>query len=131
MSGSGYWLLVAVLTIFGALTGFTIGIPFLLLGIVLAVLAPYRHRRRVFWPPVIAVPAFVLGFVLVAPLGCTATGTAPGEPAARHTVCSNAIGIDYSGPGSYNPSLMPALLAGMATALVGAVVARLVLRQYR
>lgn len=72
-----HWVLVAVLVIFGFLTGFSIGMPFLLLGIVLAVLAPCRHRRSVFWPPVLAVPALVAGYLLVAPLGCTATTTSP------------------------------------------------------
>lgn len=123
-----YWVLVAALVVFGFLTGFSIGMPFLLLGIVLAVLAPCRHRRSVFWPPVLAVPALVAGYLLVAPLGCTATTTSPGGRAEVRTVCTNVVGVDYSGFGNYNPSLLPALLVGGAAAVVVAVMARLVLR---
>jgi hypothetical protein len=45
-----------------------------------------------------------------------------------HTVCTNAVGVDYSGFGNYNPSLLPALLVGGAAAVVVAVVTRRVLR---
>ena len=125
-----YWVLVVVLVMFGVLTGFSIGLPFLLLGVVLAILAPYRHRPSLFWPPVLAVLALVTGFVLVAPLGCTATATSRGLGTTNHTVCTNAVGIDYSGDGIYNPSLLPALLVGVAAAVIVATVARMVLRRH-
>lgn len=122
-----YWALVAVLAMIGVLGVFTIGAPFLLLSGVLAALGPYRHRPSVFWPIVFAVPAFVGGFLLVTPLGCTSTssGTGSGVPAVGRTACSNAIGIDYSGDESYQPSHLPALAAGMGAAVTTAAGVRL------
>jgi hypothetical protein len=125
-----YWVVVGLLLVFGLLTGFTIGLPFFFLGVVLAVVAPYRHRRSIFWPPILAVVAFVAGFILVAPLGCTATAVAPGQGATGHTVCTNVVGIDYSGQGIYNPSLLPALLVGLATAAAVATLARVLFRRH-
>jgi hypothetical protein len=125
----GYWALVGMLVVFGTLTGFSIGIPFLLTGVALAVVARYRTRPAVFWPPIVAVLIFIGGFVVVAPLGCTATTSgvsipsAPSAPSAvsqaapGHTTCSNLVGIDYSGSDSYHPSLVPALLTGAIAAV--------------
>jgi hypothetical protein len=129
---ASYWVLVAVFVIFGVLAGFSIGMPFLILGVVLAAVAPCRNRPSVFWPPVLAVPALAAGYLLVAPLGCTssATVTRPGlgTTTTGHTVCTNALGIDYSGYGTYNPSLLPALLVGVAAAVIVATAARMILR---
>ncbi len=64
--------------------------------------------------------AFLAGYVAVAPLICTAEGVAGGTSS---TQCSSLIGIGYSGSGSYNPSLLPAVYAGIAlAALVGLLV---------
>jgi hypothetical protein len=71
--------------------------------------------------------AFVLGYVLVGPLGCTTSGGAsalPGSPVdVGRTVCTNVLGIDYSGAGAYNPPLMPAFVVGLAVAGVAAALA--------
>jgi hypothetical protein len=125
-----YWVLVVVLVVFGFLTGFSIGIPFLVAGLTMAVMAPYRRRPAVFWPPVVAVLALIAGFVAVAPLGCstTASSSVLGQATGGHTTCNNLVGIDYSGSGSYSPSLGPALSAGVITAVVLGSLSRLWLR---
>jgi hypothetical protein len=116
-----------VLLILFGLAGFlTIGVPFLLFGVALALLWPYRERKpRVFWPALIGLLAFIAGYILVTPLGCTGITTIPAG--AGHTSCSNALGIDYSGGEGYNAPLLPAVLVGLALALVSAFGTRLLL----
>ncbi|MCL1599977.1 MAG: hypothetical protein M3112_00395, partial [Actinomycetia bacterium] len=70
-----YWVLVGALVIFGFLGMFTIGAPFLVTGITLVLLAPFRGRPRVFWPVLVGVIGFFVGFGLVAPLYCTQSGS--------------------------------------------------------
>jgi hypothetical protein len=118
-----YWVVVGLLMVFGTVTGFSIGVPFLLLGFVLGVLSPWRRDVRVMAPAIAAVVGLVAGYVLVAPLGCTTTSTATTTRTGTgesFTTCSNLVGINYSGSGLYNPSLLPALLAGLATGVVAA-----------
>ncbi len=124
-----YFVLAAVLVVFGALTGLSLGVPFLLTGVLMIALSPSRRRPEVFWPALVAVWAFVLGYLLVGPLGCASSlsGTAGSPPAVSHTTCTNLLGINYSGTGTYSPSLVPAFLAGAAAAVVGAVVTRLLI----
>ncbi len=108
VGGLWYWGLVAALLVVGVVGIFSIGLPLLLTGLVLAALAPMRRDPAAFWPPLAGTVAFFLGYILIAPLGCTST---PGEATPME------VGIDYSGSGSYDPPLLPALLAGM---LIGA-----------
>jgi hypothetical protein len=115
---SAYWALVTCLLVFGFITGFSIGAPFFLLGLTLAVLGPLRHHRRVIGPAVAAVIALSVGYVLFAPLTCSATSTASGESSV---VCSSILGGPYSGTGEYNPPLEPALRAGAVFAVVAAM----------
>ena len=68
-----YWVLVWLLIAVGLATVFSIGLPLLLLGATLAVLSSFRDRPRVFWPWLLGVVGFIGGYVLIAPLGCTAT----------------------------------------------------------
>jgi hypothetical protein len=119
---------VILLITFGAITGFSIGIPFLLLGVLLLTLGPARHRPTIFWPIVIAYLAFITTYVLVAPLGCLSSGSVGGPDTTR---CTNLLGLDYSGDGRYNPSLWPALLAGILGAAVAGAVARPLIRRAR
>jgi hypothetical protein len=109
-----YYGLAMALTAFGLLGMFSIGLPFLLLGITLFALGPHRHRRAVFWPPTLGVLALTAGFVLTAPLGCTATATDVDQIGT--TKCTNLIGIDYSGRSPYRAPLLPALAIGVAAA---------------
>jgi len=118
-SPAWYSILFGVLIAFGFVAIASIGMPFLLLGMTLALLGPYRHRPEVFWPPLIAILTLVVGFLLVAPVTCRGTETS--------TVCDNLIGIDYSGAGDYNPSLLPALFAGLGSAVVAGALSRVAL----
>ena len=116
-----YWVAVGLLIAFGIVAIFSIGAPFLLLGVVLAVLAPWRRRLRVIAPAVAGVLGLTAGYVLIAPLRCTSISTDGGTD---FTTCSNLLGIDYSAAGSYNPSLLPALVVGLAAGGIAAGVTR-------
>jgi hypothetical protein len=98
------------------------------------VVSPWRSRREVLWPTLVGVWAFVLGYLLVAPLGCTSTviEVTEGSPAATsHTTCTNILGIDYSGTGTYDPSLVPALVVAVGAGAAGALATRFLLRRRR
>lgn len=132
-----YWAIALVLIAFGTLTGFSIGIPFLCLGLALVFLAPFRQREAIFVPALVAVVAFFAAFALTAPLQCTSTarivessdGTHAPQPSFAQTSCTNAIGIDYSGAGTYNPPLWPAALAGLVVATVASGVTAWIIRR--
>jgi hypothetical protein len=126
-----YVAVALALIAFGALAVFSIGAPFLLTGVAMLAVLPWRHRADVMWPAVLAPWAFALGYVLVAPLGCSSTvGAATGEaPGESFTTCTNVIGIDYSGSGSYAPPLGPAVAAGLVFASIAAYTVRRALRR--
>jgi hypothetical protein len=131
--GIAYWAGAAVLMLFGFVAIFSIGAPFLLTGAAMIVVGPFRHRREVLWPALLAVWSFVVAYVLVAPLGCTDSslplvGTIDLAQQAGRTTCTNVLGIDYSGGRVYNPPLMPALIVGLSVSVIVALVARRVLR---
>jgi membrane-bound ClpP family serine protease len=122
-----YWALVVFLIAYGFLGLLSVGLPFLLLGITLAILSQRRHETGVIAAGVASIVGFTLGYLLVAPLGCT-TSASSAQPVA-HTVCTNILGIDYSGAGIYSPSLVPGLLAGIVVAVAFALGARWVARR--
>jgi len=126
MNSSAYWLIAAVLIVFGFITGFSIGPPFLLFGLAMLVAAPVRRWPRIFWPILSVVPAFTLGFALSAPLTCTAVGT-PGQ--ANQVSCMSILGGPYVGTGIYNPPLDPAIRIGALAAVIAAVATYLVVRR--
>jgi hypothetical protein len=115
----GYWAASIGLIAFGVVAMFSIGRPFLFVGLAMLILGPLRRRPVLFWPPLAAVIAYNVGYWAVAPLYCTATETAGGTST---TTCSSLIGIGYSGSGIYNPSLDPANQAGLALAAIAFVV---------
>ena len=115
----GYWITSLGLIAFGFLGAFSIGRPFFLVGLAMLVLGPVRRRPALFWPPLLAVVAYNVGYWAVAPLYCTATEDVGGPST---TVCSSVLGINYSGNGIYNPSLDPANMAGLLLAAVAFVV---------
>jgi hypothetical protein len=117
-----YWTLVVVLIAFGTLGLISIGFPFLLLGLMLAIVSQRRHETGVVAAGVAAIVGFMVGYILVAPLGCT-TGVNSVDP-VEHTVCTNILGIDYSGTGGYQPNLFPGLIAGLVVAVLFGLGAR-------
>jgi hypothetical protein len=120
MKAWAYWAGVSALILFGWLAIFSIGAPFFLLGVMLAALFPWRERRGVLATGMAVVFGLVVGYVLVAPLSCTTTSIAVAGDALSEsrTTCRNLLGIRYEGTGSYNPSLLPALVAGITLAVV-------------
>jgi len=116
----GYWITSLGLIAFGFLGAFSIGRPFFLVGLAMLVLGPVRRRPALFWPPLLAVVAYNVGYWAVAPLYCTATEVVGGPST---TVCSSVLGINYSGSGTYNPSGDPANMAGLLLAAVAFVAA--------
>jgi len=113
-----YQLLVWVLVVFGFITGFSIGIPLLLLGLLLAGLSPFRANPKVFWPTILAYVGFIGAFILASPVSCSQTVSDLNSIA--RTTCTSLVGINYSGAGNYDPSHLPALITAV---IAGAVVA--------
>ena len=123
----GYWIASLGLIAFGFLGALSIGRPFFLVGVAMLVLGPVRRHPTLFWPPLLAVVAYNVGYWAVAPLYCTAGGAVGGPSTGAvggpsTTTCSNVLGITYSGAGVYNPSLDPANVAGLLLAGVTFVV---------
>ncbi len=113
--------------VFGVLGAFTIGVPFLLTGVAMLVVFPWRTRRDVVWPAVAAPWAFTVTYVLLAPLSCT---TSASNGSLSHTECTNVLGIGYGGGGAYDPPLLPAFLAGLvASGLTVFVLRRLLAKR--
>jgi hypothetical protein len=118
---SAYVAVAVVLIVFGYLALFSIGFPFALTGVVMLALFRWRGRREVIVPALAWPWAFTLGYVLVAPLGCTGSVTAasvtgaPVDAAVASTRC-DALFFTYAGVGSYDPPLLPALLVGIVLA---------------
>lgn len=115
-----YWGLAALLLGFGLLS-MAIGPPFFIIGLALAILGPFRDRRRVFWPVLIAVFAFELGFLVVTPSTCgrsvpvtSENGKAIRVPSSS-TECSSLAGIRYN----YEPGFLPGLVTGVMAGAAG------------
>lgn len=95
-----YWLVALFLIVFGVLAAFSIGLPFLVLGLAMLLLGPFRGRPRLFIPALLAVVAFVVAASLVVPWSCEASSTSDG---GSFTVCRGILGPTWAGPGVYNP----------------------------
>ena len=118
-----YAALAVALILLGFAGLFSVGAPFLLTGTVMLVCFRWRRRREILWPAIAGVWGFTLGYVLLAPVGCSTRGTSEGLTmgfvSTTATTTCNGVFFDYSGGASYNPPLFPALLVGL---LIGAVV---------
>jgi hypothetical protein len=116
-----YWVAAVVLVVFGFITGFSIGPPFLLLGLAMLVLGPLRRWPRLFWPSLVGFFAFLVGVIAVIPMTCTATEAIGG---ASYTVCTSLVGPTWSGSGLYNPppeAFQLALAVGLAAAALALI----------
>lgn len=123
-----YFGLAIVLCAVGFVGILSIGAPFFLTGIAMLVVSPWRARKDVVWPVIAAPWAFTVTYVLLAPLSCTSIASS--GPLLSRTECTNVLGIDYSGSGSYDPPLLPVLLAGLIVAgIIALVLRRLLARQ--
>jgi hypothetical protein len=127
-----YWITSLILIAFGFLAMFSIGRPFLLIGLALLILGPIRGRPALFWPPLASVVAWNIAFLAVAPWTCTMTSIArTGDPVGglgnATTVCTSLLGSTTIGPGSFNPSLAPANQAALLAAAVTFVVVLVVI----
>jgi len=116
----GYWIFSLAVLFLGFLTGFSIGVFILPIGLALVVLGPVRHRPKVYWPLLMAVVGFVIGYLLFVPLTCTATTTIPGGDGT--TVCQSILGPGYRSMGVTEPPTDLARLAGIIAAVVATVV---------
>jgi hypothetical protein len=110
------YLAVAIATaLFGYLALFSIGFPFLLTGLLMLALTPLRRRIEIMVPALLWPWVFTLGYVLVAPLGCTRFVTPKivgGVASVEGTTRCNALFFTYAGDGSYSPPIWPAVLVG-------------------
>jgi hypothetical protein len=122
-----YWLVCAALLGFGYLAGFSIGLPFFYLGVALLILSPLRRWNGVFWPLLLAVIAFEVGYNAVAPFYCSATQAIGG---LTTTVCTSLIGIRYEGGASFDPPRTMALGAGVTSAILTAFATWLVVHRH-
>jgi hypothetical protein len=127
----GVYLAVAVALVgFGYLALFSIGFPFALTGLLMLALFRLRGRREVIIPALAWPWVFTLGYVLVAPLGCTGSATpasvaaGAGDAGAAGVTRCHALFFTYAGGGSYDPPLLPALLVGIVLATTIALVLR-------
>ena len=116
----GYWFFSLALLLLGFLTGFSIGVFILPIGVALVILGPVRHRPKVYWPILMAVVGFVVGYMLFVPLTCTTTSAIPGGDGT--TVCQSSLGPGYRSVGVSEPPTDLARLAGTIAAVVGVVV---------
>ena len=123
-----YWIVAVALAVLGFLGGFSIGGPFLMLGVAMLVLGPFRHRPLLFWSIIAGVVAFNVGYWAVTPLVCTTTAQL-GEEAS--TACTNLLGIRYAGGADYDPSLVPARIAGLGAGIAAGAITALLLRRRR
>lgn len=117
------------LIVFGYLALFSIGFPFLLTGVLMLGWIAFRRRAEVMVPVLLWPWAFTLGYVLVAPLGCTqvATPQVLGGGIEGPTRC-NGLFFSYVGDASYSPPIWPALLVGVVLATGAALLVRRAMR---
>ena len=121
-----YWTLVVLLIVFGALAILTIGLPFLLLGLMLAIVSQRRHETGVVVAGVGAIVGFMVGYILVAPTSCSTASSIDG---IEHRACTNILGFGYSGTDTDNLGVILGLLAGLVVAVLFALGTRWLARR--
>jgi hypothetical protein len=127
-----YWIVAVALIVFGFITGFSIGQPFLVVGLVMLGLGPVRNRPLVFWPPLLGVIAFYVVYLAIAPFQCIASsGLDSNGIDQTSTVCTSLIGLRYGGGGIVNPSLAPAIAVGLVAGVLVGLLTFAVLRWKR
>jgi hypothetical protein len=116
-----YWLMVLILVALGFLTIFSIGMGLWFIAAALIVMSLFRSRPRMFRSGIALFLGFLIGYVLIAPWGCSQTFTSDlttGEETLSPVVCTSPVGVEYSGPEPFDPSRTLALVAGGVAAVV-------------
>jgi hypothetical protein len=93
--GFGYWPLA-------------VGLGITLFGLVAVLLASIQLRLHPIWA---AIVAFLLGFAMIAPFGCTST-----QNGVEVTECQSSIGLSlpgYKGHNDFSPTYWPAVGGGV------------------
>jgi hypothetical protein len=125
-----YIAVAVILIVFGYFAVFSIGWPFALTGIVMLALIGQRHRFDVLAPALAWPWVFTIGYLLVAPIGCTATPTIAGGADEGWIRCDSLF-LTYAGPTPYRPPFLPAVLTGVALATAASSLAILWARRRR
>jgi hypothetical protein len=122
-----YYAVASILVAFGVLGILSIGLPFLLIGVVLLALGPSRRRPERLWPPIVGVVVWTGTFVALVPTTCSVTGRARvGGPVTTVEACRNLLGFDPVG------GQVTALLVASAAAIaVGISVRAFLVRRVR
>ena len=123
-----YWTLAVLLIGFGALAILTIGLPFLLLGLMLAIVSQRRHETGVVVAGVGAIVGFMVGYILIAPTSCSTGGNSIGG--IQHRACTNILGFGYSGTDTDDLGVVLGLLAGLVVAVLFALGTRWLARRF-
>ena len=100
-----YVAIALILIVFGYLALFSIGWPFVLTGLLMLALIGERRRPNVLAPALAWPWAFTLGYVLVAPLGCTSSAMpiiAGDAGSVEESTRCNAVFFTYLGGADYS-----------------------------
>ena len=124
-----YIAIAVILIIFGYLALFSIGWPFALTGILMLALIGQRHRFDVLAPALAWPWVLTIGYLLVAPIGCTSTAVPSGTEAVEGWTRCDSLFLTYAGPTPYRPPLLPALLTGVALATAASLAIQWTLRR--
>lgn len=120
------------LVVFGYLALFSIGWPFALTGIIMLALIGQRHRVDVLAPALAWPWVFTIGYLLLAPIGCTSSATPTiGDRAVEGVTRCNSLFLTYEGRTPYEPPWLPALLTGVALATTASLAIQWALRRRR
>lgn len=126
-----YIAIAVILLLFGDLALFSIGWPFALTGILMLALIGQRHRFDMLAPALAWPWVFTIGYLLVAPIGCTSTAVPSGTgPVEGGTRCDSLF-LTYAGPTPYRPPVLPAILTGVALATAASLAIQWELRRRR
>jgi hypothetical protein len=120
----GYRAASLGLIIFGILGLMSIGLPFLMIGLAMLLLARSRHRPLVYWPIMLGLIAANVAYWLTVPFYCSASSTPDGSVSAA--TCSSLTGIpwpnDATGmnvsPAAFGISFALAIVVGIVTAVL-------------
>ena len=126
-----YIAIAVILLVFGYLAVFSIGWPFALTGILMLALIGQRHRFNVLAPALAWPWVFTIGYLLVAPIGCTSTAVPSGTETVEGWTRCDSLFLTYAGPTPYRPPFLPAILTGVALATAASFAIQWALRRRR